>query len=378
MLTTEQNYILSLLRKAFGVEKDSLINESDIQIPAVEKMILRNGILMTVYPVLSAGMQSDLQQRYYAALNQSVLQAYEGERLLNALDAAGLSCIALKGWELRKLYPDESMRQMADLDVLVKPYDYSQIKEIVGNIGYSAEEESSWKHDNFWKESVHVEMHKRLTDDSGEIMTWENNLWDHAAVDHGNIYRMSDEDFYIFHFVHLHKDFMNGSLGLRRIVDTWLLNRRQIKSEIVMPVLASFGIQNFHDRMVDLSKAAMGEISMNEDNEFLLAHAFTHGIYGSGISYKAGRIASMGGSLKSGKVKSALAAVFLPYSRMKAQFPILQKWPILLPFCWIKRILRFLRSDVKSKGKMLDYRNVSEKDYEHMKRFFKAGGVEVK
>lgn len=37
---------------------------------------------------------------------------------------------------------------------------------------------------------------------------------------------------------------------------------------------------------------------MDADSEVLLIHAFTHGIYGSGKSYKTGRIAAMGGMEK--------------------------------------------------------------------------------
>lgn len=104
-------------------------------------------------------------------------------------------------------------------------------------------------------------------------------------------------------------------------------------------------------------------------------HAFIHGIYGSSKSYKAGRIAAMGGNIKTGKRKSMLAAIFLPYKRMKAQFPILGKWPILLPFCWLKRIIRYLKGDMKKNRRMLDYGEISESDYNEMQWFFQAGGV---
>jgi len=90
--------------------------------------------------------------------------------------------------------------------------------------------------------------------------------------------------------------------------------------------LEKFGMWKFHGRMVKLSRVTMGDEAIDTDSEVLLIHAFTHGIYGSGKSYKAGRIVSMGGNLKTGKLKSKLAAVFLPYKRMKVQFPILEKW----------------------------------------------------
>ena len=60
---------------------------------------------------------------------------------------------------------------------------------------------------------------------------------------------------------------------------------------------------------------------------------------------------------------------------MKAQFPILEKWPILLPYCWMKRIIRFLKGDKKKYSRMLDYSDIKPGDYEEMKRFFEAEGV---
>lgn len=373
MLTKEQTFILYLLRVSFGVQTEA------VDVPTDEKTvinaILKNGILLTVYTSFPDNFQTLIKKMYIASVTQSVQQKHEGERVLKVISDAGMKCIALKGWELRKLYPHANMRQMADLDVLVTPYEYNRIKAAILPLGYNGGTEGSWKHDSFKNDVVHIEMHKRLTDDSDKIQKWEKGIWDRATVVDENIYKMSPEDFYIFHFVHLHKDFMNGSLGLRRIVDTWLLSHQPVDMSIVKNRLESFGMWRFHERMIKLSKVTMGEEPMDDDNEFLLIHAFRHGIFGSGKSYKVGRIVSMGGGMKIGKLRSKIAAVFLPYKRMKAQFPILQRWPILLPWCWLRRILRFLKGNLKKSRRMLDYRNVTEEDYAEMKRFFEIGGV---
>ncbi len=373
ILTTEEQYVLSLLRKSIGIEKS--LDDTPGDLKSVEQIILRNGILLTVYYSLPAELQAGLSEKYHAAIKQSVLQGYEGNQVLHALSDAGLDSIGLKGWELRKLYPDTTMRQMADLDILVKPYDYDRIKSVMDGLGFSSGSESSWKHDGFKKNEVNIEMHKRLTDDSGVIREWERGIWERAKPLDGHILLMSPEDFYIFHFVHMHKDFLNGSLGLRRIVDTWLLQKQPEDMEPVRLWLEQFGMWEFHEKMVKLAHATMGETDMDEGSEFLLSHAFTHGIYGSVESYKAGRIAAMGDSVNAGKVKSAVAAVFLPVSRMKAQFPVLEKYPILLPWCWTKRIMHFLKGNLqKSKAKM-DYSSIGEEEFEEMKKFFEAGGV---
>ena len=373
MLTTDQQYILNLLHeslKATQHDKTSCINDEE-----VASIISRNGILLTAYHNLSADLQMQLAGTYYAAVKQAFVQEHQGELILKALSDAGFNCIALKGWELRKLYPEPTMRQMADLDILVRPNEYGRIKAVMKQLDYTSETESSWKHDNFKKNEVTVEMHKRLTDDSGVIQAWEKGIWDRASRVEGNVFRMSAEDYYIYRFVHLYKDFVNGSLGLRRIVDTWLLQKQPVDMTRVQTTLEPFGMWQFHERMVKLSRATMGEEPVDEGSELLLKHAFAHGIYGSDKSYKAGRIAAMGRNLKRGKLQSKLAAVFLPYARMKAQFPVLERFPILLPYCWSKRILRFLKGNMKKNRKMLDYSDVSESDYEDMKRFFAAGGI---
>jgi len=373
MLTADQQYILQLLRESLRNEKGEGLSYTDDHL--VASTITRNGILLTVYGKLPTDLETQLKGFYNVSIKQSIVQDYMGERVLHALSDAGLSCIALKGWELRKLYPEPSMRQMADLDILVKPYNFATVKAAMEKLGFSSGIESSWKHDSFFKKDVHVEVHKRLTDDSNVIQAWERGLWNRAIVVEENIYKMSPEDYYIFHFVHLHKDFMNGSLGLRRIADTWLLRKQPVDMDMVKNYLQSFGMWKFHERMVKLSNVTMGDEPMDEDSEVLLTHAFTHGIYGSGKSYKAGRIAAMGRSLTTGKLKSRLEAVFLPYKRMKAQFPALEKWPILLPYYWSKRISRFLKGNKKKYRRMLNYSDISEEEYNEMKRFFEAGGV---
>lgn len=375
MLDSKIEYTLAVLRASMGIED---VNQAQLQSEDendVARIVIRNGILLTVYNELTPTLKELLKQQYYAGQKQSIIQDYEGEIILGVLDNSGLNCIALKGWEMRKLYPNIHMRQMADLDILVKPYLYEKIKEIMEEQGYTTGSESSWKHDCFSKKPVNIELHKRLTDDSGSIQVWEKEMWDRAICTTSHRFKMSPEDYYIFHFVHLHKDFLNGSLGLRRIVDTWLLQRETLDMDFIRTQLELFGMMRFHDRMVHLSKAVMCNENMDENDELLINHAFLHGIYGTDKSYKAGRIAVMGDTLNKGKMQSKISAVFLPYKRMKAQFPILVEHPILLPICWLKRIIRFLRGNMSKNISRLNYGEISEKDYLEMKAFLKAGGV---
>ncbi len=381
-LNNDQRCVLALIRRSFDIPVEAAAPDN---CTAAARMISVNGILLTVYPaVKSLGeaflpLESILRRPYLALVTQAVRQNYEGGRILEGLSRAGLDCIGLKGWQMRQFYPNPMMRQMVDLDVLVRPYDFAAIGQVMADLGFNGEGgESNWKHDNFRKNEINVEIHKRLTDDSAAVQKWEGEMWSRVIRTDEHVCRMSMEDYVIFHFVHLHKDFLNGSLGLRRIIDTWLLQKERYDREAVLREMDGMGMKLFYQKMIHLSRACMGEEELDSGSVLLLNHAFTHGIYGSGKSYKAGRIAvfSRSGGLAAGKLRSKLAAVFLPYSRMKAQYPVLVRRPYLLPYCWAKRIIRYLRSDKGRYRHMLDYSGISKADYDEMKAFFQAGGIQ--
>ena len=380
MLSNDQLYVLNLLRESLGLTFEELVPQN---VKYVSSAILRSGIVLTVYlTIKSKGQQTEeleknLTSSYFATLKQSVNQEYEGTLILKTLSEAGLKCIGLKGWELRNLYPKKHMRQMADLDILVRPYQFNKIKPLMLDLGFTSRGETPWMHDNFTKEKITVEMHKRLSDDNGAVCVWEKEMWDRAIPDTGNIYKMSREDYYLFHFIHLYKDFVHGSLGLRRIVDTWLLLSQPVDMVIVKKKLEQFGMWIFHERMVHTCRVTMGEEAMDANAEILLNHAFEHGIYGTSKSLKVGEITSSGSGVTGGKLKIMLESVFLHYGWMKIQYPILERWPVLLPYCWLKRIVRYLRARRKGKRKSLDFSELRVEDYEEMKRFYEAGGVDI-
>lgn len=383
MLKPEQQFILCAVRQTLSAEGDLLApwKEAALNLDYVKRTIINNGILLTVFPALSAfpSLQASLHSSYYSNISQSVLQDYEGSQILWAFNEAGLDCIGLKGWEMRKLYPQITMRQMADLDILVRDYDYKTLKNIMTKLGYVvAEPESSWMHDGFSKGNVTVELHKRLTDDSGKIQRWETEMWNrttHAGNDK-HILRMSDEDCFIYHLIHMHKHFLDGSLGLRRIVDTWLFIKKhpEMDHQFLREQFSLIGLTRFADQMIRLSRAVMGEIEIDDNCETLLNFAFKYGINGTSKTYKISRVVFMSDRLSSGRARALISAVFMPYDRMKAHYPVLKRWPILLPGCWILRILQKLKVNRKRNINLLDFRGLSEEKFEEMKRFFEAGG----
>ena len=85
MLTDEQKYVLSILRRSLGVITPLLTPDTLATIPNI---IIRNGILLTVYPLIKSEgkdaelLETALRKHYFAAVKQAVVQDYEGEQVL--------------------------------------------------------------------------------------------------------------------------------------------------------------------------------------------------------------------------------------------------------------------------------------------------------
>ncbi len=391
MQDIELKLFLALLRA--GILGKKLDPEQIAAMPEswdVEKLVnlaLRHDVLLPVYAALAGAedpglrqLKKELRALYAPRFAKSVNQECEGEALLDAFEQAGMDCIPLKGWVLRRYYADSLSRSMSDMDVLVRHYEHRSIMRVMRDLGYEGDGRSAWKHENFRKKPyMKVELHRRLTDDSGVIREWEKRMWSRCHPEEGrqHVLRMSHEDFYIHHMLHMEEDFRHGTLGFRRIADTWLLLRvcPEMDRGYLEDELRRMGILEFVRRAEKLARVCFEGEESDADSETLLCYAEQNSISGSEHSYQLGRMAMRsGGKLRKARLRSAWEAVFLPYDRMKAQFPVVEKHPVLLPWCWTKRLLRLAKSPVHSLKK-LNSAGVSQQELDELRMVLQAGGV---
>ena len=390
-MSTELALFLELLRAGILGEKpdreriECLPESWDVK--QVYDLALRHDVVLTVYAALSGAEHPGLRQLkkllhscYAPRFAKAVNQACEGEAILDTMEREGMDCIPLKGWVLRQYYADPLSRSMSDLDILVRRYEHRAVMRLMRGLGYEGESISAWKHENFRKMPyMKVELHRRLTDDSGLIRDWEKQMWSRIRPEEGksHVFRMADEDFYLHHMLHMEEDFRHGTLGFRRIADTWLLLRScpEMDRSYLEEQLRRMGVWEFACRAEKLARVCFDGEAPDGDSEALLEYAERNSISGTEHSYQLGRMALRSdGKLGQARLRSIWEAVFLPYDRMKAQFPVVEKYPILLPFCWAGRLLRLAMVPVRSLKK-LNPSGVSQQKLDEMRRVFRAGGV---
>src|SRR5258708_14940980 len=78
-----------------------------------------------------------LQQSYHATLRKSLILAGGRIRVLDRIDALGVEVMPYKDLTLAEtMYGNMALRQTGDIDLLIRPQDFLQIKNAVRELGY--------------------------------------------------------------------------------------------------------------------------------------------------------------------------------------------------------------------------------------------------
>jgi hypothetical protein len=107
--------------------------------PAIGAQIMRQGLEGAFSPQLLGFLKHD----YYVALQNSLRQEEEAIQVMQALAAAGIDLIILKGADLRhRLYDEPALRPMTDLDLLIAREAVPPARATLIRLGYTLAAES--------------------------------------------------------------------------------------------------------------------------------------------------------------------------------------------------------------------------------------------
>ena len=279
-----------------------------------------------------------LQERNMAIYRYEQMQ-YEFEQICTTLENAKIEFIPLKGAVIRQYFPEPWMRTSCDIDILVKETDLSNaINALEVALNYRYDYKSNHDVSLFAESGVHLELHYKLND-SNQI--WDEVLakaWKYSIAVTDFRYALTKEMFYFYHIAHMAGHFKFGGCGIRPFLDLFLLRKyNTYNQEILENLLTDGGLTAFSQAICGIvdywfADGEATEIVLNF-KEFVL----NGGMYGDLNNRVA--VAKI---KKGGRWKVLFSRIWLPYLKLKFQYPILQKHKILVPFYQVKRWFNLL------------------------------------
>lgn len=275
-------------------------------------------------------------------------QLYELELMQNEFEKSETDMLIMKGCFFKSIYPSSVLRYMGDIDTYVKFSDFGRADKILKKLGYQAEKLGG--HDKIFKKPpfICLEQHFTLYDGKNpEIKNYYDSILERCNPKKGfsHIYEMTPEDTYIYLSVHAVHHFNYAGIAPRIFVDYYVFMENfkdSINWDYVYQKLEDFGYREFDKKAVEIAYCWFGKdgkgLDKSSDLQLFIASCSTYGTIRHNVGIRASKMTKKG--KKPSKLKFFLKQLFPDFDKMKAQNPVLRKFPFLLPFVWIIYIIK--------------------------------------
>lgn len=358
---SEFQYILHLLKCAVS-DKIPPNPKENLDWEVIFKIAGKHKLHSTIFFSLQK-LPVSIQQRiphlndYFTAYQKNLIldsnRSFEIERLKSEFEKNCIDYVLLKGSVTKYLYPDTSMRVMSDIDIFYRTNltdtarQNENIVSLMAKNGYQI-----WAREpleiSFYKpltaisRNMRIEMQTALIDEGYDIwFHYLENIWDRLIQkNRSHEYVMSNEDFYIYHIIHMAKHFKNGGIGIVHVLDIWMIlnsyqnfDRSYVDCQLEKISLLQF--EHTARLLADYWFEADFSISDQYEKdtlELMETYIISGGAFGTKTQQETNRIADRN------DIKVSLFKKIFPEPKIMIDYygNSLKKYPWLLPFYYVR------------------------------------------
>ena len=291
----------------------------------------------------------ELKERYFAVMRKSILVNRECERIYAALEEHKIRFMPLKGAILQHYYPEEGIREMSDVDILIDAQKSETVRELMEASGYQCVSFGQGHHDIYLKKPFYLfEIHRSLFD-KGDYVRYHkyyDQIFDRLIRDEESEfkYRFTDEDFYIYFILHAGLHFNTAGTGLRVLVDLYFL-REQFSDKVdrayIRNELSMLGAGSFETQLISTVEAVFDRQNTKiQVNEFL-RRIILSGTYGTRDLLRQKEMErSFHSSGRFKKFRYIMKRFRLPDSQLRDYYPFIYRHRWLEFLLWVYRPAR--------------------------------------
>ena len=304
---------------------------------------------------------------------------HETAQICKLFEENKISYMPLKGHIMKNYYPSPEMRTMCDVDILVKEQDLEAIDTVMAKCGYTKlpvvrEDEVTYQKQPLFCYEMHLQLvrytHKKIFDYYGDG-------WEFARKDTEFGYKMSDEDFFVFLIAHLAKHYRTAGVGVRPVVDIWIYLKKfrdKLDWGYVDGELDKLGMKDFAYNVFKLTEFWFEGASPEKKISDMSSYVLTSGIYGNVVNDSITKEMRQETKHSSSLVRY-IQAIFIGYEPMAEMFPKIKKFPPLIVYYWVKRLVVKI-FDGSGKKYIALQKEISSENAQNIKEHFDDIGIQ--
>ena len=323
--------------------------------------IIGYGISTGNYSISQEIKQKFIRKMFEAvAVNENQQKAFD--EIFRAFDEAEIDYMPLKGLNLKKIYISPDMRNMSDGDILIKNNSFDEFDGVMKKLGYGFKLESNHEYVYTKPPFINVELHKILIPSYNyDLYEYYGDGWKLAnKIEGTSRFELSREDDFIYIFTHYAKHYRDSGAGIKYIADIWLyLKKYDIDMKYVFKELEKLGLKAFAENTLRLLKVWFEGECSDEVVDSMTEYIISGGEYGS---EKNAALATeirenQGKNIEEVNKTKKIRLIFPSLIHMQKGYPLLKKYPVLLPVFWGVRLIKGL---ISGKSKVSALRRKSE------------------
>lgn len=275
------------------------------------------------------------------------------KKLYVSLSAANIECLILKGLSISRLYHNEIDRKVSDNDIFI--FNKVHLDYFIKENGYQEYSFTKVHKTIIDPFNNRLEVHVKLASEYGirNLDKFTERIWGRKIEsEYGkSVYYMEKNDEVIYVILHMASHVYKSGFGLRQLLDlSLLLNQKNIDYELILHYLDYLGIYNIGTTIITLCKELFEvNFPLNNlvDQELLnifLGMIFDSGVYGKNEKFLNDKIYFHSiQKLTKNKADLIITLFFKPLRIMKEKYAYLNRYPFLLPYAWLDRVISSIK-----------------------------------
>lgn len=316
----------------------------------------------------------DIQNKFNIAYNINIVRNAKRDILVNSVlcsfEKESIDYMPLKGYILQNMYPSAEMRDMCDVDILIRTEDFEIIDKLMNLNGFNLEKESTHEYIYTSIDKITIELHKSIVPAYNRVLyAYYGDGWKFAIKqdEFKHFYAMKIEDFYVYEVAHAAKHYLNGGIGIRHVIDLYILikNSRKFEynTEYIAEQLKRLGIEKFHRILSNLCMVWFEDSCYDNDTLQMAEYVINGALFGNDKMAVSANMVRTSGIYTMALIKRIIRDIFPKRIGLINRYPILkvkpQYYPIIVIYRWFD-ILLHRRGKIDELKKMPDKETVYE------------------
>ena len=291
--------------------------------------------------------EAKLYSKWENCRNQAIVvdinQSYAAQEIREALREAGVRSLEVQGTAIKPLYPQPDYRTMSDIDFIVDQENIPKVRAVLERLGYECEEVYRVELNARRPPNILVEMHTEYFLQDCQYRPVMHSPFDAVAGDG----KCEINAFYLYNILHIAKHYFYSGCGIRRVLDAYYLDQKLgpcIDGAYVQGKLKRAEAAEFTEEFMSLARAWFGKEEQDLPRSKMAVYILRSGVHGSCFNEQKNQLEKTLDTTEGfSKQKYFLSRFLGNRADLQTRYPVLKRYKILYPFCWVWRLLCVLK-----------------------------------